>query len=93
MDDPTHPGQLLTFMTVETWRQYGTQMQQLLQTSRRQDERIKELLGENAVLVKRTADAESRLSAMRDIRRREKRAELEDGLILPGDTRLNQNRK
>jgi hypothetical protein len=74
-------------MTTETFRTYGTQLEGYRQTCKKQDARIKELLGANAVLARECADVKERLQNLRDARRREKRAELEKELILPGDPR------
>jgi O-glycosyl hydrolase len=92
MPDPVFADTTLVFMTIETWRNYGTQMMQFRQTAKRQDDRIKELLATVAGYDARCSEMESRMENLRNVRRAEKRAELEQGLVLPGDTRFNKGK-
>ena len=90
--DPGHPEDQLVVMLMETFQMFGTELAQYKKTARAQDLRIKELLGAQSVLAQRAAELEDRLQAIRDVRRREKRAEMEDGLITPGDPRFSPQR-
>lgn len=92
-NDPSHPGEQLVVMSLATWHQVGTIMEALRQTGVKQNARIKELLSDVAVHTLRSADAETRLNNLREIRRAEKRVEVEKGLITPGDSRFNMGKK
>lgn len=88
MQDPFHKdGGQLAIMSLDTFRDYGTSLEAFRQTCQKQDKRIHELLGAQQALARQLADAKDRLDALRDVRRREQRAEMEKGLILPGDSR------
>jgi len=87
--DCPNTGAKMVALTVHTWTVMGTHTEALRRTAKSQDARIKELLGELAVAQHAAVDAEQRLNNVREVRRREKRAELEQGLITPGDTRFS----
>lgn len=86
-------GARMVAMTEHTWTQHGTITEALRRTAKDQDARIKELLADLATAQHRAAEADVRLSNLRDVRRKEKRAELEQGLITPGDPRFSQKGK
>ncbi len=87
--DPTH-GQDMVAMLRISFLQHGTMIEELRRICTKQDARIRELLADIAVRDHKLADVEARLTNLRDIRRREKRADLEPGIVLPGDPRFNQ---
>jgi hypothetical protein len=64
-------------MSEESWGDFGTSLMSLREIAKNQDNRIKELLAENAACVRLLADAKDRLEALREVRRAEKRPEIE----------------
>jgi predicted dinucleotide-utilizing enzyme len=81
-DDGTH--QRIVVMSEQSWVEFGTQLETLRRVAKAQDEKIKELLGTVAARDILNAQAMDRLNALRDVRRKEKRAEIEGDLVLPG---------
>lgn len=86
--DPNHNGTTICAMTWETWLKYGTAFEQYRVTCMAQDKRIKELLSQIAEGQLQVEQFSQALGNLRAIRRKEKRAELEGGIILEGDRRL-----
>lgn len=78
-------GERIVIMSYETWGDFGTTLESLRRVAKAQDTRIKELLAAAAASDLAKADAEKRLEALRDIRREEKRKDIEDGprIIVP----------
>lgn len=87
--DPTWGVEMVAMMK-ETFLQHGTMIESLRRICKEQDARIRSLLADVAVRDQRLGDAMERLNNLRDVRRREKRAELEKELVLPGDPRFQQ---
>jgi hypothetical protein len=92
-DSVTLTQQRVIIMSESSWTKFGTTMEQMRRQLERQDARIRELLGNAALAQQAKADAEDRLEAHREARRREKRAEIEGDLIVPGDPRFTNQRK
>jgi hypothetical protein len=67
----------IIMMSEESWGEFGTRLESLRQIAKKQHDRIKELLAESEARERVLADTLSRLDALRDIRRAEKRADLE----------------
>jgi len=67
----------IVMMSEESWGEFGTMLESLRAIAKNQDKRIKELLAEAGARERVLADTMSRLDALRDIRRAEKRADLE----------------
>lgn len=85
--DTTGPiGEPCVIMTRETWLDYGTLVEKQRSTMQDQDKRIKELLEEYQSLLQSHNN-------LRDVRRAEKRPDIEGSLILPGSDRFKGNRK
>lgn len=84
MANPANPLQQLVIMSMETYVKQGTLIQSLRQMARNQDNRIKELLGENKVLVDMNARTQTKLDNLRAVRRAEKRPEVEAQLAAQG---------
>lgn len=89
--DPTHNQEMVGMLKV-TFLQHGTMMEGMRRTCQQQDARIRELIAELAVRDHQLADAKTRLENLREVRRVEKRAELEKELVLPGDPRFSQRK-
>lgn len=83
MANPANPLQQLAIMSMETYMKTGTLIQSLRQVGLAQDKRIKELLNTVAVCQMQLKDSIDRLEALRDVRRAEKRPEVEAALGLP----------
>ena len=70
---PGHDGDVLVVMSFDTWADFGT----MLETSRRAgialDKQVKELVGEKQILTMQAADFKSRLEAVQEARRKEKK--------------------
>lgn len=88
-DIETSKSQRIIIMSETSWGKFGTDLELLRRTAKQQDQRIKELAGEVALARQAEAEMLDKLNAHREIRRREKRAELEGDLIVPGDSRFN----
>lgn len=80
-DDSPHR---IIVMSEQSWGQFGTTMESMRQIMLSQDKRVRELIADVAARDIRVADTLSRLDALRDARRAEKRAEIEGDLITPG---------
>lgn len=86
--------QRIVVMSEESWNDFGTTLESYRRTAKTQDSRIKELVAQIAMEQGKVADAVDRLNALRDVRRSEKRAELEPGgLVLPGSVGFSSTRK
>ena len=79
----TEHGQRIIAMSEESWIQFGTTLESLRHVAKNQDVRIKELLAENAAQNRVLADTMSRLNALREIRKAEKRKDLESQINIP----------
>lgn len=84
VEDPAHKGDNLCVMSMETWVDFGTLVEKQNRVMAMQAKKISELMAMNGALVVQVNDANARLGALRDVRRAEKRHELEGDLILPG---------
>ncbi len=82
MDTPFE--QRIIVMSEESWGDFGTMLQSLREIAKNQDNRIKELLAEAGARERILADTMSRLEALREVRRAEKRPEIEAQLNLKG---------
>jgi DNA-binding TFAR19-related protein (PDSD5 family) len=85
-------------MSEETWTNFGSTLEAMRQMLAKQDNRIRELLAENAVSKLATSDAQTRLENIRFSRREEIRERIEgqiEELIMPGDSKFKMpnNRK
>jgi len=85
-DGSTHR---VVILSEQDWNANGTRLASLRAIAKKQDERIKELVADVAARDLVNADALQRLNNLREIRRNEKRAEIEKDLILPGDSRYD----
>jgi hypothetical protein len=74
-------GERIVMMTRETWLDYGTLVEKQRTTMADQNNRINELLEECRSIT-------TSLNNLRDVRRSEKRPDIEGGLILPGSNRF-----
>ena len=83
MANPANPLQQLAIMSMETYMKTGTLIQGLRQVASQQDRRIKELLNTVTITQMQLKDSVDRLEALRDVRRAEKRPEVEAQLGLP----------
>jgi hypothetical protein len=83
MANPANPLQQLVIMSMESYMQQGTLIQSLRSVAANQDKRIKELLNQIAVCQSQLRDAQERLENLREVRRAEKRPEVEAMLDLP----------
>jgi hypothetical protein len=72
----------VVIMSLETWGDWGTTLESLRQLAKAQDSRIKELIAAAAAAGAKQKDAEDRLEALRDVRRREMRADYNDGKLV-----------
>jgi hypothetical protein len=79
-------GEACVMMTRETWLNYGTLLEKMRETAKKQDERIRELVDESSHF-------QTSLQNLRDVRRNEKRAEIEGGLVLPGSEHFNKHKR
>lgn len=77
VNDPVHEQDQLCVMLMETWVDVGTIIKQNEQVMKAQNGRIVELKAANDVLAAQLRDANERLNNLRRVRRKEKRAELE----------------
>ena len=66
----------------DTWVDFGTTLESLRQMAAAQDKRIKELLAQVAAAGLASQESERRLENLREVRRNEKRADIEGGIIL-----------
>lgn len=82
--DPMFKTDQLCVMTMETWVDVGTILKQHEQVMAQQAAKITELMATNSALSSQVNDANSRLSNLRDVRRKEMRHQLEGDLVLPG---------
>lgn len=64
-------------MSEESWGDFGTSLMSLREIAKNQDNRIKELLAENAASARLLADAKDRLEAIRELRRKDVRPGVE----------------
>lgn len=76
LPDPVHAGDKLVVMSYDTWADFGTQLETLRRAGVALDKQVKELVGEKAVLTMQAADFKSRLEAVQEARRKEKRKEI-----------------
>jgi hypothetical protein len=75
MDTPHN--QRIIIMSEESWADFGTNQETMRQLLGRQDKMIKELRADIAARDTRNADMLSRLEALRDVRRAERRPLIE----------------
>lgn len=84
----------IVVMDMRSWVDFGTMQESLRQVARKQDARIKELMGVVASRDIALADVTNRLENLREARRNEKRADIEGGaLVLPGSSSFNTGKK
>lgn len=76
-------GEECVIMTRKTWLDYGTLLEKMRTSNVALDARVKELAEESK------SRGES-LEALRDVRRSEKRHELEGSLVLPGSKHFHK---
>jgi hypothetical protein len=84
--------QRIIVMSEGSWQDFATRQESMRQMLQKQDDRIKELLAENAVAKQVAADATTRLENIRHVRRNEMRSRIEgqvDELVLPGDRKFS----
>lgn len=95
--DPVFKQDMLCVMTMDTWTDVGTFLKNSEIAMKKQADKIEELMRANTGLSAENRDLTKRMDNLRDVRRTEKRAELEGELILPGQrafvTSINQQRK
>lgn len=92
-EDPRHPGCHIAVMSIQTWLNYGQQTEQYRRIAKQQDAQLREVKADLAVMTQRCTDAETRLNNLREVRRTEKRAELEPGgIVLPGSDRFKSRK-
>lgn len=70
-------------MTMDTWLNFGTDMERFRRTAEQQDKRIRELLGENAGLSTRLAELQTKHSNLREATRAQRLSEMEREIVLP----------
>lgn len=90
VNDPIYQGTMLCVMTMETWTDFGTLVQKLKKAlvdaeaaAKAQNTAIQELKAANIALAAQHGDAMERLQNLREQRRKEMRADLEQEIILP----------
>jgi hypothetical protein len=76
-------------MHEHSWGRFGTQMESMRQLLANQNDRIKELTADVAARDIKNADMLTRLENLRAVRRDEKRADIEGGLLLPGSVNFS----
>jgi len=76
LPDPIHAGDRLVVMSYDTWADFGTQMETLRRAGVNLSKQVQELVGEKQILAMQAADFKSRLEAVQDARRKEKRKEI-----------------
>ena len=84
-----HFGDRIAAMTEATWTTIGTVIEQQKRIMAAQDTKVKQLQAANADLADENRRTLERMNNLREVRRNEQRAELEQGLILPGDLRFD----
>lgn len=89
--NPLHHGDKLVVMTYDTFVDFGTIYEKTKEVARNQDKTITEqkktiadLKTANSTLAAQCDNLNERLSGLREIRRAEKRADIERDLIMPG---------
>lgn len=82
-------GEDVVIMLLDTWTDFGTNLESLRAIARKQDTNLKEVKAENTMLAKLAADDRMRLENLRAVRRAEKRSEIEALLSTPTDTKAN----
>lgn len=82
MDTPHD--QRIIVMSEESWGEFGTLLQTLREVAKNQNQRILELVAESRASAVLLADAKERLEALRDVRRKEMRPEVEAQFNLKG---------
>lgn len=75
LPDPVHAGDKLVVMSYDTWADFGTQLEIARRAGVNLDKQVKELVGEKHILAMQASDFKSRLEAIREVRRKEKREE------------------
>lgn len=73
LPDPAHPGDQIVVTSYDTWVDFGTQLETARRAGVNLDKKVKELLAEKQILVAQASDFKSRLEAIQEIRRKEKR--------------------
>ena len=73
LPDPIHAGDKLVVMSFDTWADFGTQLEQARRAVHNLDKQVRELIGEKSILTMQAADFKSRLEAVQEARRKEKR--------------------
>jgi hypothetical protein len=91
VNDPVFQKEMLCVMTMETWTDVGTNIEQSKRVMALQAKKIAELMATNQALAAQVNDATERLNNLRTARRAEKRQELEGELILPGQREFFTN--
>lgn len=91
VNDPVFQTEMLCVMTMETWTDVGTNIEQSKRVMAAQSKKIAELMATNQALAAQVNDATERLNNLRTVRRAEKRQELEGELILPGQREFFTN--
>lgn len=72
LPDPIHTGDQLVVMTVETWTDFGTQMETMRRGGIEVDKRLQETLAENRTLAAMAGTYKDKLAAVQEVRRKEK---------------------
>lgn len=102
--NPLHYGDKLIVMSYDTWVDFGTLYEKTKEIGRAQDKSITELKATiaglqtaNSTLAAHNRDLGERLENLREVRRAEKRVDIERELIVPGSreflSSLPTNRK
>jgi hypothetical protein len=93
--NPDGSPQKIIILSLDSWTDFGTTLESLRQVAAKQDARIKELLADIAVRDLKVQQAQEAVEIHREIRRKEKRAEIggEMGLVLPGSHLFNAKGK
>ena len=73
LPDPIHAGDELVVTSYDTWCDFGTQMETLRRGGMAASKQVQELIGEKQILAMQAADFKSRLEAVQEARRKEKR--------------------
>ena len=73
LPDPIHAGDELVVMSMITWVDFGTDMETLRRGGVAASKQVQELIGEKQILAMQAADFKSRLEAVQEARRKEKR--------------------
>lgn len=93
LEDPIHKDSgPLVVMLMESFTAVGTELQAYKQVARQQDTQLRELKADYAALKTSHEKNLEALNNLREVRRREKRAEIEKEIIMPGDPRAHLKR-